>query len=353
MPIESFLEKQKKPINSALNKTFPKKLSKKWLEFVLGKSDYDFDLNALNESVAFPIHEFLERGGKRWRPALMLLCCEVVGGNSKKILQFAALPEMVHSGTIIIDDIQDDSKLRRGKSCLHLLHGIDVASNDSNLLYFLPLQLLYKNPLKLNEKTLLKIYNLYAEEMIRVSIGQGTDIYWHKKQNFNITESQYLQMCVSKTGVLARMAAKLGAILGNASQKQIDSLGKFGESIGIAFQIQDDILNLTSKEFQKEKGIGEDIHEGKITLLVIKTLEKASAEDKKILIKILKSHPSDKKSISKAISIIEKYGAIDYARNKAEKIVLNAWKKVEIEIPKSEAKKTLKDFAEFLVKRKI
>ncbi|MCX6799158.1 MAG: polyprenyl synthetase family protein, partial [Candidatus Diapherotrites archaeon] len=193
-----------------------------------------------------------------------------------------------------------------------------------------------------------------AEEMLRVSVGQATDIWWHKGKRSNITEEQYLQMVVNKTGVLARFAAKLGGIIGGASAKQVEALGKFGEAIGIGFQIQDDVLELTGEEFKKGKGsAGGDIHEGKRTLLVIKTLEKADAQDRKRLVEILDSHPTDEATIKEAVAIIEKYCTIPYALSKANGIVEKAWKSLDPLLPKSGAKELLHSLAEYCTKRKI
>src|SRR3989344_3140521 len=208
MDFEVYLEKSAAEINTELKKFFPKKISKNWVLKNLSREEFGFDIEAYQKSVVDPIWDFLDRGGKRWRPALLLLCCEAVGGSRKKALPFAVLPELAHNGTIIVDDVEDSSPLRRGKPTLHLLYGIDVAVNAGNLLYFLPLALLFSGKKKLPEKTKVRLYNVFAEEMLRLSFGQATDIYWHHGKKNKITENQYLQMCVFKTGSLARMAAK-------------------------------------------------------------------------------------------------------------------------------------------------
>jgi len=351
--INSFLKEKAPAIDWEIEKLFPRKIDKKWLEKSLGKALFEYDSETATKSISEPIWDFLDRGGKRWRPALMLLACEAVGGNAKKIFPFVSMPELIHEGTIVADDIEDNSEQRRGKPCLHLIYGTDIALNDSNIMYFIPLILLYKNPLKLDAKTLLKIYDLYSEEMLRVSVGQGTDIYWHKGKKFDITEEQYLQMCLCKTGVLARFSTKLGAILGKGKEKQADALARFGESIGVAFQIQDDILNLVGEEFQKGKGVGEDIHEGKRTLLVLYALKKADEADRAMLLEILNSHPADTTVIKEAIEIIRKYGAIDYAKTQAKMLVRDAWKGIDKVLKKSAAKEKLKAFADYLIEREI
>jgi geranylgeranyl diphosphate synthase type I len=351
--IGSFLKETAPRIDSEIEKLFPREIRKEWLEDALGKARFEYSPETATKSIAEPIWDFLDRGGKRWRPALMLLACEAVGGNSKNFFPFVSMPELIHEGTCAADDLEDNSQQRRGKPCLHLIYGNDIALNDSNILYFIPLLLLYKNPLKLDTKTLLKIYDLYAEEMIRVSVGQGMDIYWHKGKEVNITEKEYLQMCLCKTGVLARFSTKLGGILGKASKKQIVALAEFGESIGVAFQIQDDILNLVGEEFQKGKGVGEDIHEGKRTLLVLYALKNSSEQEKERLVEILNSHPTDEKVIAEAIEIIKKSGAIDYSKGVAKKLVRDAWSGIDKVLKKSVAKEKLRQFADYLIEREI
>lgn len=353
MDIMKELESYKPKIDKEIEKILPMKISNPWVNLVLGKSSYLVDTKTLSEEVSIPLWDFLSRGGKRWRPVLMLWACAACGGSEKMAMPFTTLPELAHNGTIIADDIEDNADVRRGKPALHKLFGVDTAINDSTIVYYLPLVLIYRNLYKLSDKQRLQIYDLYCEEMLRVSVGQAIDIHWHKSENFDTNEAQYLQMCIYKTGVLARFSAKLGAILANANIKTIEALGKFGESVGLAFQIQDDILNINPKSGKWGKEIGEDISEGKKTLLVIYTLKKANAEDRKKLVEILKKHTKDKKEIKKAIEIIKKYGAIGYSIRKANHIVEDSWKMADMILPETAAKKKLRAFAEFCVNREI
>ena len=161
-------------------------------------------------------------------------------------------------------------------------------------------------------------------------------------------------MCAYKTGTLARMAAKLAAALVGVEAELVDKLGHFAESIGVAFQMQDDILDLTGKEFAEKKGgLGQDITEGKRTLLVICALESASPEDKQRLIDILGMHTSDQALRDEAIAIIQKYGAVEYVQGKAAEMVEESWKQVDKLLSASAGKEKLKAFAEFLIKRSI
>ena len=251
----------------------------------------------------------------------------------------------------MVDDIEDNSDNRRGKPCIHKIYGNDVAINAGNAMYFLPLLVLMRNRKKFSEKTLLDAYEICSQEMINISYGQGLDIAWHNAPESKVSEKQYLQMCAFKTGTLARMAAKFGALFAGAKEKEIEIAGEFAEAIGIAFQIQDDILNLAGNEKEYGKEIGGDISEGKRTLILIHALENASEIKRKRLVEILKKHTKKQVEIREAIKIIEETGSIDYARTYARKMVENAWKKFEGVLKDSEAKKKLKLFADYLIER--
>ncbi len=137
-----------------------------------------------------------------------------------------------------------------------------------------------------------KISQIYAEEMVNLHIGQGWDILWHNIDQLNgkyPTEKQYLQMTAHKTGVLVRLASRVTCAALNVSKFETDILARFAETLGVAFQIQDDLLNLEGDEFIKTKGYnGEDIHEGKITLIVIHFLQNANSHQRERLLFILK-----------------------------------------------------------------
>ena len=354
MEFKEFIKENSRITDEELKKFFPEKLEKKWLEKALGKAEFKLDEKTISKSLVEPIWDFLSRGGKRWRPTLMLLSYEALGGkNRKKFLPLTVLPELLHNGSIMVDDIEDSSELRRGKKCTHLIFGQDIAINAGNAMYFLPFILLYRNTLNLNDSTIRKIYDLCSLEMMRLSAGQGMDILWHKENQEHLTEEHYLQMCAYKTGALARLSAKLGGILAEAKETETEKIGKYAESIGVAFQIQDDVLNLIGEEFAKGKGIGEDIHEGKKTLILLHTLKKASEQDKKRLMEIIKSHPTNQETINEAIGLMEKYDSIEYAKEKARNLVKKSWKELEPYLKQGQTKNRLKEFGEYLIEREI
>jgi geranylgeranyl diphosphate synthase, type I len=356
--IKELLKAKAPEIDKIIEKYVPKQYTKESMVFTSKEPRYEYPIEAANKSISEPIWDLLGRGGKRWRPYFFLLVIEALGKNPKDFEEFVAIPEVVHNGTLLVDDIEDSSDLRRGKPCVHKTFGVDIAINAGNMMYYLPLLTLMKNKGKIDNETLIKMYEIYGQEMINVHFGQGFDIAWHKgvANADNIKEKEYLQMCAYKTGTLARMSAKIAAVLAEANEGQVEAIGKFAETIGVGFQIQDDILNLSANsndaQFVKEY-IGSDITEGKRTLIIIKTLNEASEEDRKRLLEILRMHTKDFELKQEAIEIVKKYGAIEYSKGYARDMVKGAWEEVDKIFLKSEAKENLKLFVDFLVEREI
>jgi len=351
--ILEYLENLRPKIDRKIEKYLPRKISKELVEEVFGKGNYS--LRAIQKTILDPIWDFLDRGGKRWRPALFLLILEALGKDPKKFFDFAIIPELSHTGSLILDDVEDQGELRRGKPCLHRIFGIDVALNVGNFLYFLPIYIFEKNRKKLEKEVYLKAIEAYLEEMEKLQIGQGTDIFWHKGKENKISEKEYFQMCAFKTGCMSRLAANLAAIFAK-KEDIVEKIGKFAQDIGIAFQIQDDILDveLSGKEREKfGKSFGNDIKEGKKSLMVIYTLRKAKKRNRERLIGILDKKEKTKKEILEAISILQKYNSIEYAREKAEKIAKESWRKVDKIFQEGEAKERLKELIQFLIKRRL
>jgi geranylgeranyl pyrophosphate synthase len=356
LDVDRFLGKKAPSIDKAIEKYIPRKFTKDAALFRISPPSYAFNLETINKAIAEPVWEFLDRGGKRWRPSLFLLICEALGENPDEFIDFAIIPEVVHNGTLLVDDIEDASDLRRGKPCTYKIFGLDIAINAGNAMYYLPLLPLIENRERIHPEKLSRVYEIYVQEMINLSIGQAMDIAWHRglANADRIDEKDYSQMCAYKTGTLARMAARLAAVLADANAELVDKLGRFAENIGVAFQMQDDVLDLTSTEFTEKKGgRGEDITEGKRTLMVIHTLKVADAKDRERLIKILDMHTPSQELRDEAIEIMMKYGSIEYVKQFAGEIVKESWLQVEKLLPISEAKEKLNAFATSLIERKI
>ncbi|VVB77406.1 Short chain isoprenyl diphosphate synthase [uncultured archaeon] len=355
MDMEEYLEKRAKKINETIKEYLNDTNSQRYLGKLLGRSGYEYDSEAITKGIIDPANYLLDLGGKRWRPILMLEVLEAFGKNPDDYAEFSIIPEIVHNGTLIHDDIEDNSNTRRGAPAIHVKYGIDVALNLGDFMFYFPMVAVLDSK-KLSQETKMKMLTIYQKDMLKISVGQAIDIAWHRNlvDPMSVNEGKYMQMVDAKTGVLSSMAAELGGAIGGADDKTIAALGKFGSSIGIAFQLEDDLLNITkSRLAEKKGGVGDDIQEGKVTMLVIYTLEHSAEADRKRLIQILKSHTDNKEEIAEAIAIIDKYGAKDYTKALAQRLVSDAWKALDQLLPDSEAKKRIKAISEFLVGRTI
>ncbi len=354
MDIKKFLEETAPKIDQAIEKYLPRKYNEDSVLFQINPPIYSYNLEPINKAIAEPIWDMLDRGGKKWRPALFLLICEALGKKDNYCLDFAIIPEVIHNGTLVIDDIEDSSEMRRGRPCTYKIYKLDISVNAGNAMYFLPLLPMMTNKDKISTNAQRDIYEIYVQEMVNLSMGQAMDIAWHRglANADALTEQDYLQMCAYKTGTLARMAAKMAAVLADAEPRLVDKLGRLAECLGVAFQMQDDILDLTGEEFAKKKGgVGGDISEGKRSLLVIYALQKANVQDRLRLIEVLGMHTFDQTLRDEAIAIIKKYGAFEYVKTTAERMIVDSWSEVDKLLPTPEAKEKLKAFAEFLIKR--
>ncbi|MBI2173155.1 MAG: polyprenyl synthetase family protein [Candidatus Aenigmarchaeota archaeon] len=346
MDIEKLLESRSKLVDKAIEKYIPRKYGKKTAEFTFGKTTYRYSLEAATKSLSEPIWDLLDRGGKRWRPALFMMVIEALGAKPEKYLDLVVPIEVIHNGSLIIDDKEDSSEMRRGKPCTYKLFGDDIAINAGNAMYYLPLLVLLKNKMKLPQERLLKLYEIYSQELINIHLGQGMDIAWHRGLCRPSGAEGYLQMCAFKTGTLARIAAKFGAVVAGATDDAVEKLGRLAESIGIAFQIQDDILDITSDSSKWGKAYGNDIHEGKRTLMVIHAMQHKKG---KRLLEILGMHTTDKKLVDEAISILKKAGSAEYAKDYARSLVGSAWKDAKPLLKKADV---LEAFVRFATERK-
>jgi octaprenyl-diphosphate synthase len=244
-----------------------------------------------------PCRELLLLGGKRWRPLLLVLCAEMVteahgedvSGSVENAYRLTPLVEFAHTASLIHDDIEDASEVRRGKPAAHITWGIDVALNAASWLYFEAAVCIQQADGSVELKNAL--YNLYLKELRRLHLGQAMDISWHRDHTLIPSIDAYLAMVKNKTGTLARLAVETGILAGGGTGTEIDQAGKIAEDIGVGFQILDDVTNLTTGNPGKKRG--DDIVEGKKSLPVLLHLQ---------------NHPEDKKGLESLFSYARRDG---------------------------------------------
>ena len=266
-------------IEAVLDTWLPKQPDSEWMLRMFGPQGPPF-----GPKLAFPLvqgsRDLMERGGKRWRPLLLMLAAEAIGGKSagEEALPLTPLVELPHTGSLIHDDIEDNSDERRGKPAVHILYGTDTALNAGSFLYFLPLACLTEWAKNKSAVCAIenKIWAVWALQMRALHLGQAMDINWHRDHSYIPGLDEYDRMCRFKTGGLSRLAAVLGVYSGAFSfagkqGEEIDAasdvFGEAAEKLGVGFQILDDVKNLDTGNPGKKRG--DDIVEGKKSLPVL------------------------------------------------------------------------------------
>mgnify|MGYP001136888633 CR=1 FL=1 len=293
----------------------------------------------------------IEAGGKRLRPFVALKACELVGGNEEDALPAATAVELLHSFTLVHDDVMDRSKMRRGVPTVHVLYGIPMAVNAGDLIFARVYDAIldHTNRTHVSSERILRVLSIITQATISVCEGQARDISFEKRKR--VTEAEYFEMVRWKTAALYEAAAKVGAIVGGGTEDQISSLGNFAHNAGVAFQIRDDILGLIGDEAVLKKPVGDDIRQGKQTILVTYALKHANQMQRKKILVALSNPKATAKQIQEAIDVIQSLGAVAYANKKAEEFTENAKTQLS-SFPDSPAKTALLELAELFITRK-
>jgi len=348
--IEEELQKYAEKVDKAIEELFPRVPDEGYYRSVARLGPGPLDIAPLNEVLAKPAWDLLDRGGKRWRPALGMIAYEALGGRADDVARLLVIPELIHNGTLIIDDIEDGGEVRRGKPCIHRIYGVDVALNAGNTLYYLPVAVVL-SALRLPREFERSLLRIYVEEMLRLSLGQALDIAWHRGLGADVDEEKYLAMCDLKTGSLARLSVRIACLAAGIGGELEERLSRFSSSIAVAFQIQDDILNLIGDEAVYGKEIGGDLREGKRTLIVIHALRTLPASKGERIRRILGNYAAGKSEVGEAIELIKESGAIEYSRAVARTLVEEGWREVESSLRPSRAKELLRGLADYLIAR--
>jgi geranylgeranyl diphosphate synthase type I len=293
-----------------------------------------------------PVWDLLDRGGKRIRPAMAFLASECVGGRREEAAGAAAAVELLHNMTLVHDDIEDQSELRRGKPCIHITYGVPIAINIGDAMLIKVFEIANQSGIPQNRCH--RLVSQVAKRAYDITWGQAYEFsMWKTKE---VREEDVIRLLRNKTGALTGLSTEAGAIAGGGTEEQIKLFGDFGETVGIGFQIIDDVLNVSAdvKEYGKE--IGGDIREGKKTILVAHLLKSADANDRKAFTRLLGKKNLTKTEARKAIRLYEEYDSIGYARTQAETYLRSALEKLN-KLPPSESRDHLSLIAQFLISR--
>ena len=329
---EEYLDRYANPVGDILNSYIPK------------GSHPDMDRYLYS-----PLLKFSRNGGKRHRPLICFAACMAVGGDPQRAISSAAAIEHFHTAALIHDDIADEAELRRGEPCLYMTEGMGLAINMGDLGLQLVNGTVVKDPL-LEDSVKVRVLTELIDMTRRTIEGQALDIGWARDGRYDIAPEDYLIMATCKTAHYSgAVPLAIGAIIGGGSETQIEGLRNYGLDTGLAFQIQDDLLNLVGKTESTKKGFRDDITEGKRTLMVVHALQNSTQRDR--LVGILSSKTTDHDALVEAVSIMRESGSVEYARNYAENLTSIAKNRLVGVIDASPARDLLVSMADWFVNR--
>ena len=316
-------EKERNNINARLQKVFSKREPRSLYE---------------------PSSYIISGTGKRLRPLLVILTAKSVGGKFDVAYNAAVAVELLHNFTLVHDDIMDNADKRRGRLTLHKKYNESTAILVGDSL----LSVAYEYLLKDCDTNSKDILYAFTKGLVEVCEGQGLDTEFEHRRNVSLEE--YLLMIKMKTASMIKMCCKIGSILGGGTKEEIKGITNYGINLGIAFQIQDDLLDITADEEKFGKRIGGDLLEGKKTYLFIKALEKAKGEDRKTLLKVIDNKGIRINQVNRYKTLYEKLNVINDAKDSINYYTKRALKSLYV-IKNENDRNTLIWLADILLKR--
>ena len=293
----------------------------------------------------------IKAGGKRLRPLATVLAGRMYGLPEALGVKAGASVEILHNFTLIHDDIIDNDSIRRGVPTVHVKWGTPMAIVAGDLLFSKAFELLSSLASDVKPALIVKAVQKLAWASTTIAEGQAMEFDFQNRNDVSVDE--YVTMVYKKTGALFEASLVIGAALAGAPDEELAKLAAYAKNVGIAFQIQDDILGLTSTEEVLGKPVYSDIREGKRTILVIYALSRLSGREREELLKALGNKNASREELRRAAQLIIGCGALEYARQKAEEYLKKGLEALEsTNAVDSEAKELLKDLALYVVKRR-
>jgi octaprenyl-diphosphate synthase len=294
------------------------------------------EVNAITEIGAY----LRAGGGKRIRPALLLLSAKLLGYSGHSSVRLGAVVEIVHTATLVHDDIIDEAEIRRGRPSANTTWGNARCVLAGDWLYMQA----FKIALEERNLRVLDVLISLTQQMVEGELLQM------EKLGKMLSRPEHLDLIFRKTACLFSTSMRLGAILGKASEQQEEALAEYGRNLGMAFQIVDDVLDLTATEEVLGKPVASDLREGKVTLAVIDALERCTAEERTLFGRILVERSLNGTTPERVLSILNHYGSVERANESAAQYAATARKAI-LNFPDSEIKRALLWIPEFVLER--
>ncbi|MDE0089146.1 MAG: polyprenyl synthetase family protein [Candidatus Poribacteria bacterium] len=292
--------------------------------------------------VDMAVQHVVEGGGKRLRPILVVLSAKACGYEGTDAHTLAAVVELIHVASLVHDDVLDEAAIRRGRETLHTKWGNKVAVLVGDYLHARVLSMLVS---RRADDPAMKILADTTQAMC-----EGEVIHAYKSGDFDISEEEYLKIISFKTGKLIAASCTLGAHLGTNDEQQIDAITTYGQQIGTAFQIVDDLLDFVEDPEKLGKNAFGDLREGKLTFPIIHTRKVCNADEKQTLEKVLNPNTDETKAIAVVESLFQKYDVEPHCLKVAQGYTDRA-KTALAKVPQSDARFALENLADYVVSR--
>jgi geranylgeranyl diphosphate synthase type II len=305
------------------------------------------------------VPSYPRREGKGFRPGLCIATCRAFGGTTRQALNSAVALELFHNAFLIHDDVEDGSDFRRGKPTMNAEYGLPIAVNVGDAMNVLSLRPLMDNLTILGPALSLQIF-AEIEHMVRESVeGQALELGWVRDNLCAINEDDYLRMTLKKTCWYTCIhPCRIGALIATGGEISLDRFNRFGYYMGVAFQIQDDILNLIGDQGKYGKEIGGDIWEGKRTMILIHLLNHCKAKEKEWLRVFLARSRQERtaEAVHQVYTLMDKYGSLDAARSSARQLAGAALREFLVaygDRPDSRDKEMIQSLVEYMIERDL
>jgi geranylgeranyl diphosphate synthase type II len=303
------------------------------------------------------VSTYPKRLGKYIRPTLVLLAAQAMGVPENQAVLTAAAMQTSEDWILIHDDWEDNSLQRRGEKALHRIYGNELAVNAGDALHVLMWKMLWDNRKIVGEEKAAEIANEFCQILSRTTFGQTVEIKWTKENKEGLTDEDVYLILDGKTSYYTIAGPmRLGAILGGASSQQLSLIWEFGQYLGRCFQIVDDLLDLTSDFQGLKKQTGNDIYEGKRTLMLMHLSRNSGKEDTTKLQRIMTKGREEKtaKEVEWVIEKMKEYGSLDYSRRIAQDFATKALEMFETKLEflsEQPARDQLRAGIDFILKR--
>ncbi|RLA94340.1 MAG: octaprenyl diphosphate synthase [Deltaproteobacteria bacterium] len=284
----------------------------------------------------------VKSGGKRLRPAFLILSAKLCGYDGDAHIPLAGAIEFIHTATLLHDDVIDNAEVRRGNPSANTLWGNEASVLVGDFLFSRSFSMMV-------EVGDMRVLEIVAQATTHLAEGETLELV--KTADLETTEEENLELIVQKTASLISAATRVGAVLGGAPPEQEEALAEYGLQVGIAFQLVDDCLDYAGQAEALGKGVGVDLREGKVTLPLIHTLKNCTQEERRRIRDVVLAEGLDQRGLGQVLDLVQKYGGISYTMGRAREYVERGKEALSL-FPPSTEREALLSLADYVLKRR-